>query len=82
VGRAASSSALWQFSNNGAPMSYKAVGRTLESTTFFLFRTSERHQGQNPHLAAALLHHVDPAITNEHYNRASSFSAAQSLGKS
>jgi site-specific recombinase XerD len=93
AGRAAASSALWLSSNDGAPMSYNAVERTITSTTLatigvaispHLFRTSAASSAaingaKNPHLATALLHHVDPAVTNEHYNRASSFSAAQSL---
>jgi hypothetical protein len=33
----------------------------------------------NPHLAPALLNHTDSAVTNEHYNRASSLTAAASL---
>lgn len=33
--------------------------------------------GNTPHLASALLHHIDPAVTEAHYNRASSISAAQ-----
>jgi integrase len=88
---AAASSTLWLSSNNGAPMSYKAVGRTITSTTLstvgvdvspHLFRTSAASSAAingrgNPHLATALLHHVDPAITNKHYNRASSFNAAE-----
>jgi integrase len=49
-----------------------------------LFRTAAAstaaiHGGENPYLAVALLHHVDPAVTNDRYNRASSASAAKSL---
>jgi site-specific recombinase XerD len=93
AGRAAACSALWLSSNNGAPMSYSGVERTIKSTTLstigvdvspHLFRASAASSaaingGANPYLATALLHHVDPAVTNEHYNRASSFTAAQSL---
>jgi len=90
---AASTSALWLSSRDGAPMSYSAVELTIKATTLsttgvnvspHLFRTSAAsgaaiNSGKNPHLATALLHHVHPAITNEHYNRASSFSAAKAL---
>ena len=49
-----------------------------------LFRTSgastaATHAGEDPYLASALLHHTDPAVTNAHYNRATSLSAAESL---
>jgi hypothetical protein len=37
------------------------------------------HGGANPHLASALLHHTDHRVTEEHYNRASSLSAVESL---
>jgi hypothetical protein len=30
-----------------------------------------------PHLGTALLHHTHPTVTSEHYNRATSMSAAQ-----
>jgi hypothetical protein len=74
-------------------MSYSGVELTIKSTTLstigvdvspHLFRTSAAssaaiYNGANPHLATALLHHIDPTIANEHYNRASSFSAAQNL---
>ena len=36
------------------------------------------HGGAKPHLASALLHHTDHRVTEAHYNRASSLSAAQS----
>jgi len=32
--------------------------------------------GATPHLGSAVLSHRDPPVTEEHYNRASSFSAA------
>ena len=49
-----------------------------------LFRTSAAssaaaYAGDNPHLASAVLHHTDPSVTTEHYNRASSMSAAGSF---
>jgi len=35
--------------------------------------------GPNPHLASALLHHTHPNVTDTHYNRATSLTAAESL---
>jgi integrase len=87
------SSALWLSSNDGAPMSYAAVESVIKTTTLatvgidvspHLFRaagasTVATHGGHNPHLASALLHHTHPSVTNAHYNRATSLSAAESL---
>ena len=49
-----------------------------------LFRTSAASTaatrgGDNPHLGSALLNHTHSSVTNAHYNRASSLSAAESL---
>ena len=91
--RGTASSALWLSSNDGMPMSYDGIELTIKTTTLstvgvdvnpHLFRTSAAstaatRAGANPHLATALLHHTDPAVTNEHYNRASSLTAASSL---
>ena len=74
-------------------MSYAGVERVLTETTRstvgvavspHLFRTAIAssaaiHGGGNPHLASALLHHTDQRVTEEHYNRASSLSAAKSF---
>jgi site-specific recombinase XerD len=82
--------ALWLSSNDGATMTYKAVERVITETTRstvgvavspHLFRTSiasgaAMHGGANPHLASALAHHTDHRVTEKHYNRASSLSAA------
>jgi site-specific recombinase XerD len=87
-----SANALWLSSNDGAPMSYAGVERVITETTRatvgvavspHLFRTSIASSaailgGGNPHLASALLHHTDHSVTEAHYNRASSLSAAQS----
>jgi integrase len=87
------SSALWLSSNDGAPMSYAGVESVIKATTLatvgidvspHLFRaagasTVATHGGHNPHLASALLHHTHPSVTNAHYNRATSLSAAESL---
>jgi integrase len=74
-------------------MTYDGVARAITETTRstvgvavspHLFRTSIAssaaiHGGANPHLASALLHHTDDRVTEAHYNRASSLSAAKSL---
>jgi hypothetical protein len=49
-----------------------------------LFRTSAAssaalHAGDNPYLGGALLHHTDPNLTNDHYNRATCLSAAENF---
>jgi site-specific recombinase XerD len=88
-----STAALWLSSNGGASMSYSGIERVLTETARatvgvavspHLFRTAIAssaaiHGGANPHLASALLHHTDPRVTEAHYNRASSLSAAESL---
>jgi integrase len=87
------SGALWLSSNDGAPMTYDGVARGITDSTRstvgvavspHLFRTAIAssaaiHGGANPHLASALLHHTDHRVTEEHYNRASSLSAAERL---
>ena len=91
LARAGSHNALWISSNDGAPMSYSAVEKTISETTRMtvginvsphLFRTSIAStaamlDGQNPQLGSALLHHVDRKVKEEHYNRASCSSAGQ-----
>ena len=90
---ALSTTALWLSSDDGNPMTYHGVARALTETTRstigvavspHLFRTAIAssaaiHGGANPHLASALLHHRGSAVTEAHYNRASSLSAAESL---
>jgi integrase len=85
--------ALWLSSNDGSPMTYDGVARAVTETTRstvgvavspHLFRTAIAssaaiHGGANPHLASALLHHTDSRVTEAHYNRASSLSAAGRL---
>jgi integrase len=85
-------SALWLSSNDGRAMTYLAVEDVISRTTSatvgvnvspHLFRTAGAstaavYAGNHPHLASALLHHTDPRVTEEHYNRATSMSAAQS----
>jgi integrase len=89
-----SSSALWLCCNNGAPIKDRRGLREVISATTLatvglavsphLFRscaasTAAIHGGDNPHLASALLHHTHPSVTNAHYNRATSLSAAEIL---
>jgi integrase len=83
---------LWLSSNDGKPLSQSAVGRIISRTTLalvgvdvspHLFRTAgvstaAVYAGDTPHLCSALLHHIDPAVAEEHYNRATALSAAQS----
>lgn len=87
------SRALWLSSNTGQPMTYHAVAAAVERTTRatvgvgispHMFRTSAAssaavYADHNPHLGSALLHHRDKRVTEEHYNRASSLSAAKAF---
>jgi integrase len=89
------SSALWLSSNDGQPMTYHAVAKAIERTTRMavgvgisphMFRTAAAscvaiYSDHNPHLGSALLHHRDRRVTEEHYNRASSLSAAKDYGR-
>jgi site-specific recombinase XerD len=84
------SGALWLSSNTGQAMTYHAVAAAIETTTRMaigvgisphMFRTAAASSAavyaeHNPHLGSALLHHRDRRVTEEHYNRASSLSAA------
>ena len=77
------------------PMIKKAVGTLVSKITFetlgvdvspHLFRTAAAstaatYGGSQPHLARALLNHTDPRITEEHYNRATSMSAAETYAE-
>jgi integrase len=86
-------SALWLSSTDGAPMSNNRVTGVIKMTTLatvgvdvspHLFRssgasTAATRGGDNPHLASALLHHTHPSVTNAHYNRATSLTAAERL---
>jgi integrase len=74
-------------------MSYSGVERVITETTRsaigfdispHMFRTSAAstaaiYAAENPTLGSALLNHSNPAVTQEHYNRASSISASQAL---
>ena len=85
------SACLWLSSNDGSAMTYSAVEKVIKETTLatvgvdvspHLFRTSgvstcAVHAGDQPYLGSALMHHTDPAVAEEHYNRALCASAAQ-----
>jgi integrase len=89
------SNGLWLSSADGQPMTYSAVADAIKKTTLtaigvgassHMFRTSAAssaavHVGHNPYLASALLHHRDPRVTEEHYNRATSLSAANEFAR-
>jgi site-specific recombinase XerD len=86
-------SALWLSAKDGTPITASHVTDVISATTLstvgvavspHLFRTAAAssaaiHGGANPYLGAALLHHADPSLTAEHYNRASSLTAAESF---
>ena len=85
------SNALWLTSDYGRPMTYASVGETVTETTRstvgvnlspHLFRaaaasTAAVYGGSTPRLGSALLHQRDSSVTEAHYNRATSMSAAQ-----
>jgi integrase len=86
-------SALWLSSRDAARISDKYLARLIGVTTLstvgvkvspHLFRTSVAsgaaiYGAHNPHLGSAVLHHSDPRVTEEHYNRATSLSAAETF---
>ena len=81
--------ALWVSSTTGRRLTTKNLGTLISKLTRetigvdvspHLFRTAGAstaavYGGKNPHLASALLNHRDPRVTEEHYNRATTFSA-------
>jgi site-specific recombinase XerD len=85
--------ALWLSSRHGKRITEKYVATLIGATTLstvgvklspHLFRTSAAsaaaiYGGENPHLGSAILHNADPRVTLEHYNRATSLSAAESF---
>jgi integrase len=87
--------ALWISSTTGRPMTTKNIGTLISKITFetlgvdvspHLFRTAAAstaaaYGGNTPHLASALLNHTDPRVTEEHYNRASTVSAAAAYAR-
>src|SRR6478672_1028762 len=85
------SSALWLSSRHGGRITEKYVATLIGATTLstvgvkvspHLFRTSAAsaaaiYGGENPYLGSAVLHNADPRVTLEHYNRATSLTAAE-----
>lgn len=81
--------ALWVSSTTGRQFTTKNLGTLISKLTRetigvdvspHLFRmaaasTAATYGGNHPHLASALLNHRDRRVTEEHYNRATSFSA-------
>src|SRR5262245_23259073 len=82
--------ALWISSTTGGRMTPRNLGTLISKITLetigvdvspHLFRTAAAstaaaYGGNTPHLASAVLNHTDPRVTEEHYNRASTISAA------
>jgi len=85
--------ALWLSTKDGTPITANHVTDLINSATLstvgvavspHLFRTAvvstaTIYGGENPHLGSVLLHHADPNLINEHYNRASSLTAAENF---
>jgi integrase len=83
--------ALWISSTTGRQMTAKNLGILISKITLeavgvdvspHLFRTATAstaaaYGGNTPHLASAVLGHIDPRVTEEHYNRAGSVTAAK-----
>ena len=83
--------ALWVSSTTGRQLTTKNLGTLISKLTRetigvdvspHLFRTAGAstaavYGGKHPHLASALLNHRDPRVTEEHYNRATTFSAGE-----
>jgi integrase len=81
--------ALWVSSTTGRQLTTKNLGTLISKLTRetigkdvspHLFRTAGAstaavYGGNHPHLASAVLNHRDRRITEEHYNRATTFSA-------
>ena len=88
-------SALWLSANDATPITANHVTDLISVATLstvgvavspHLFRTAVAstaalYGGENPHLGSALLHHTAPNLINEHYNRASSLTAADNYRK-
>jgi integrase len=87
--------ALWISSMTGHPLTTKNIGILISKITLetlgvdvspHLFRTAAAstaaaYGGNTPYLASALLNHTDPRVTEEHYNRASTASAAAAYAR-
>lgn len=90
IGTRPSTSALWISFQTGRSFTAKNLGTLISKLTLatlgvdvspHLFRTAAAstaatYGGEYPHLASAVLAHTDPRVTEKHYNRAGSVSAA------
>src|SRR5262245_35542903 len=90
IGSKPPTNALWISSTTGGRMTPRNLGTLISKITLetigvdvspHLFRTAAAstaaaYGGNTPHLASAVLNHTDPRVTEEHYNRASTISAA------
>jgi integrase len=91
IGSRPPSSELWISSTTGEAMTKKNLGTLISKITLetlgvdvspHLFRTAAAsmaaaYGGNTPHLASAILNHTDPRVTDEHYIRSTSVSAAK-----
>ena len=91
LGSGSPTNALWLSSTTGRAITRKNLGTLISKITFetlgvdispHLFRTAAASTAaayghEMPHLASALLNHIDPRVTEDHYNRASSISASK-----
>jgi integrase len=92
LGSAPATNALWISSTRKRQLTAKNLGTLVSKITLetvgvdvspHLFRTAAAstaavYCGNVPHLASALLNHTDPRVTEAHYIRATTMSAAQS----
>jgi integrase len=83
--------ALWISSTTGGRLTAKNLGTLISKITLetigvdvspHLFRTAAAstaaaYGGNTPHLASAVLNHIDPRVTEDHYNRATSMGAGR-----
>jgi integrase len=95
LGSRSPTNALWISSTTGRRITTKNLGTLISKITLetlgvdvspHLFRTAAASTaamyGQDtPHLASALLNHTDPRVTEEHYNRVSTISAAAAYAR-
>jgi integrase len=95
IGTRPHTNALWVSSTTGKPFTKKNLGSLVSRLTRetlgvdvspHLFRTAAAstaatYGSHSPYLASALLGHTDPRVTEEHYNRATSVSAADTYAE-
>jgi integrase len=91
IGARPATNALWISSQTGKAFTRKNLGTLISKITRetigvdvspHLFRTAAAstavaYGGGIPHLASAILNHTDPRVTEDHYQRVSSATAAQ-----